>query len=153
MDGAAGSQHAQGIPTPSMAGSRSVEGVPSVDAVSSPAAQGIPNAEVTGALPGTDMPCPHANSPPARIISMPETSGAVPAEGIPGRIAVTLPVFGVAREQNGRAYMEDRADVLQLQLPHDEEAHMLAVEPQTITYLAGSLPSCAALPFAARPLL
>ncbi|DBB06097.1 TPA: hypothetical protein ACH3X3_009656 [Trebouxia sp. C0006] len=127
MDGAASSQHAQGIPTPSMAGSRSVEGVPSVDAVSSPAAQGIPNAEVTGALPGTDMPCPHANSPPARIISMPETSGAVPAEGIPGRIAVTLPVFGVAREQNGRAYMEDRADVLQLQLPHDEEAHMLAV--------------------------
>jgi hypothetical protein len=157
MDGAAGSQHAQGIPTPSMAGSRSVEGVPSADAVSSPAAQGIPNAEVTGALPGTDMPCPHANSPPARIISMPETSGAVPAEGIPGRIAardqVVYPVFGVAREQNGRAYMEDRADVLQLQLPHDEEAHMLAVEPQTIPYLAGSLPSCAALPFDARPLL
>ena len=99
MDGAASSQHAQGIPTPSMAGSRSVEGVPSVDAVSSPAAQGIPNAEVTGALPGTDMPCPHANSPPARIISMPETSEAVPAEGIPGRIAVTLPVFGVARSR------------------------------------------------------
>ncbi len=133
MDGAAGSQRAQGIPTPATAGSLPIEGVPSADAARSPAAQGIPNAEVTGALPGTDMPSPHANSPFAHIISMPETSGAVPAEGIPSRIAardqVVYPVFGVAREQNRRAYMEDRADVLQLQLPHGEEAHMLAVGP------------------------
>ncbi len=133
MDDAAGTQHAQGIPTPPMAGSLPVEGIPSADVASSPIEQGIPNAQVTGALPGTDMPSPHANSPPARIISMPETSGAVPAEGIPSRIAagdqVVYPMFGVAREQNRRAYMEDRADVLQLQLPHGEEAHMLAVRP------------------------
>ena len=108
-----------------MAGSHPVEGVPSTDAASSPAGQGVPTAERTGALPGTDMPSPHANSPPAHIIFMPEPSGAAPAEGIPNRIAardpVVYPVFGVAREQNQRAYMEDRADVLQLQLPHGEE--------------------------------
>ena len=88
---------------------------------------------MTGALLGTDVPSPHVNSPPADMTSMPETSGAVPTEGIPSRIAagdqVVYPVFGVAREQNGRAYMEDRADVLQLQLPHGEEAQILAVRP------------------------
>ena len=79
------------------------------------------------------MPSPRANSPSAPIISMSEVSGAVPAEGVPIRNAardqVVYPVFGVAREQNRRAYMVDRADVLQLQLPHDEEAHMVAVAP------------------------
>ena len=68
---------------------------------------------------------------------MSETSAAVPAEGIPSRIAardqVVYPVFGVARDQNGRAYMEDRADVLPLQLPYGEEAHMLAVGPSHIS--------------------
>ncbi len=106
IDGAAGSHPAQGNPTPPVTGSLPAEGIPNADAASSPSAQGIP---------------------------VPEASGAVPAEGIPSRIAardqVVYPVFGVAREQNGRAYMEDRADVLQLQLPHGEEAHMLAVGP------------------------
>jgi len=106
IDGAAGSQPAQGIPTPSVTGSLPAEGIPNAHAASSPSAQGIP---------------------------VPEASGAVPAEGIPSRIAardqVVYPIFGVAREQNGRAYMEDRADVLELQLPHGEEALMLAVGP------------------------
>ncbi len=106
INGAAGSQPAQGMPTPPVAESLPAEGIPNADAASSPSAQGIP---------------------------APEASGAVPTEGIPSRIAarneVMYPVFGVAWEQNGRAYMEDRADVLQLQLPHGEEAHMLAVKP------------------------
>ena len=106
IDGPAGSQPAQGIPTPSVTGSLPAEGIPNAHAASSPSAQGIP---------------------------VPEASGAVPAEGIPSRIAardqVVYPIFGVAREQNGRAYMEDRADVLELQLPHGEEALMLAVGP------------------------
>lgn len=133
LNGAAGSPSAQGIPTPPVAESLPAEGVPSADAASSPAAQGIPDSEAAGALPGTDMPSPNANSPPAQVILVPEASGDVPAEGIPNRIAardqVVYPVFGVAREQNRSAYMEDRADVLQLQLPCGEEAHMLAVRP------------------------
>ena len=130
---AASSQPAQGIPTPPVAGSLPEEGVPSADAASSPAAQGIPS----GALPGTGMPSPCANSPPEQVIPMSETSAAVPAGGILSRIAardqVVYPVFGVARDQNGRAYMEDRADVLPLQLPYGEEAHMLAVGPSHIS--------------------
>ena len=128
-EGTAGSQPAQGIRTPPVAGSFPVEGVPSADAASSPAAQGIP----AGALPATDMPSPCPHSPAAQITPVSEAAGAVPAEGIPSRIAargnVVYPVFGVAREQNRRAYMEDRADVLQLQLLRGEEAHMLAVGP------------------------
>jgi len=120
INGAADSQPAQGIPTPPVSGSLPAEGIPNADAASSLSAQGIP---------------------------VPEVSGAVPAEGIPSRITardqVVYPVFGVAREQNGRAYMEDRADVLELQLPHGEEAHMLAV--RLIPYLSASLPVCAAL--------
>ena len=82
INGAASGHPAQGIPTPPVTGSLPAEGIANADAASSPSAQGIP---------------------------VPEASGAVPAEGIPSRIAardeVVYPVFGVAREQNGRAYM------------------------------------------------
>ena len=82
VNGAADSLPAQGDPTPLVPGSLPTEGIPNADAASSPSAQGIP---------------------------VPEASGTVPAEDIPSRIAardqVVYPVFGVARKQNGRAYM------------------------------------------------